>query len=151
MVLPSTVDSIKMRLKPGRDPEKAISTFIKKVTDFGPALTTLALPERIRELDKPLPADVFSRYWKGVKKMVDNDTDFVDVEIFECDEDVRKGWMSNAKNYNKGKAEILETTTVNGWSMVNNLTHKAKEFAQHQRHAMENFAGKVLINQGLDN
>ena len=147
LVMPSTFDSVKMRIKPGREVSQAVETFIRKVTNFGPQLTQLALPDRIRELDQPMPADFFARTWKGIKKIVDNDTDFVDVDIFEVEEEKRKDWIANARDYMKGKAESLEMTTVNGWKMVNNLTHRAKEFDQHKCHQMENYAGKLLINQ----
>jgi hypothetical protein len=147
MVMPSTIDSIKMRLKPGRDIEKGIDTFLQKAEKQGPHLGSMALPARIIELDNPMNADTFSKYWKGIKKVVDNDADFTDVQVFECTDEDRKDWMSNSKAYSRGRAEKLETTTVNGWAMVNNLTHLAKEFDQRTRHAMENFAGKILINQ----
>jgi len=143
MTLPATVGMAKLRAKPNRELDISISNFVEQTARL--AINAEVIGANLKGLDRSLNVAEFSKYWKGLRKVV-RDPEHIDEHIFEVDEDQRKIWMAQERGNKKKPLEIeMEETSVNGWRMINNLTDQAKSFDQLTQRKLEAFGGKILM------
>ena len=146
MTMPVKSGYAKLRSKPGRDIMVSVNNFLTQVRRL--SLDSADLERQLRALNRPLNPLEFTKYFKGLDKVI-RDKEFLDDEVFEISSDDRSLVLSQERAFKKGSLTELEDTRVNGYRMVNNLTNKAKEFEQMTRQKMEAYGGKILADQEI--
>ena len=144
MTMPTRVGFVKLRSKVGRKIDVAVTRFLKNVQQLSVDATNTE--RQFKSLNRPFNVVEFSKYWKGVEKIV-RDPEAVDDDIFKVDTEERRIYMAQDRAYKKGTLDKIEPTKVNGYKMVNNLTDRAKEFEQTIQAKMEAFGGKIVADQ----
>jgi hypothetical protein len=146
LTMPVKTGYAKLRAKPGRDIMISVNNFLTQVRSL--SLDSAALGHQLKSLDRSFNPLEFTRYFKGLDKVL-KDKEFLDEEIFEVSAEDRGLYLSQERAFKKGNLEELPNTPVNGYRMVNNLTNKAKEFEQMTRQKMEAYGGKILSEQEI--
>lgn len=145
MTMPSKEGFVKLRNKFGRNIEAGLDNFLLKLSEM--TVDTNRLENQIKSLHRPLNVVEYARYFKGIQGII-NDEDYVDTSIFKTDRDQRLIYLAQDRAYKKGVLTKLENTALNGYSVLNNLTHKAKSFDQDTRLKLESYAGSMIVGQG---
>jgi hypothetical protein len=144
MTMPTKIGFAKLRSRVGRKIDVSVARFLTHVRDM--VVDTKEIEQGLRSLNRPLNVMEFSKYWKGLSKVV-RDDELLDDDIFQVKEEDRKLFMAQERALKKGSLEKADPTKVNGYRMVNNLTDKAKEFEQSIQNKLEAFGGKIVADQ----
>jgi len=142
MTLPTRIGYAKLRIKEGREVSVSLNNFINQIQKM--SLDLELIDSSLRDLDRSLIIDEFSRYWKGLRKIV-RDDEYLDQEIFQVEQEERQLYLAQDRVAKKDPEMELEETPVNGYDLMNNVTLKAKEFDQSTRRKMEAYGGKILM------
>lgn len=145
MLMPTKLGFAKLRAKPGRDISVSLANFLNQVSSM--MVDSKLIGQRLRELNRPLISSEFSRSWKGLMKIV-RDDGFLEEQIFEVSEEQRKLWLAEDRAHKKDPEIPLTKTTVNGYTMLNSITHRAKKFDQTTRKKLEVYSGKIIMGFG---
>ena len=80
MVLPTKIGSAKMRTKPTRDVDISVNNFLHQVAQL--MMNSKSVENRLKDMNRHIDSEEFSRYWKGLSKIHRDDT-FLEEEVFE--------------------------------------------------------------------
>ncbi len=144
MTMPSKEGFVKLRNKFGRNIEAGLDNFLEKLSEM--TIDTNKFETNLKSLKRPLNVVEYAKYFKGIQGII-KDEDYVDTSIFKIDRDQRLIYLAQDRAYKKGILTKLENTNLNGYSVLNNLTHKAKSFDQEQRLKLESYAGSMISGQ----
>jgi len=144
MTMPSKEGFVKLRNKFGRNIEAGLDNFLLKLSEM--TVDTNRLENQLKGLKRPLNVVEYAKYFKGIQGII-KDEDYVDTSIFKIDRDQRLIYMAQDRAYKKGVLTKLEKTSLNGYSVLNNLTHKAKSFDQDTRLKLEAYSGQMITGQ----
>lgn len=144
MTMPSKEGHVKLRNKFGRNIESGLDNFLLKLSEM--TVDTNRLEQQLKDLKRPLNVLEYSKYYKGIQGII-KDEDYVDTSIFKIDRDQRLIYLAQDRAYKKGVLTKLENTNLNGYSVLNNLTDKAKGFDQDTRLKLEAYSGQMITGQ----
>tara|TARA_R100000278_G_scaffold77128_1_gene60005 strand:- start:189 stop:1280 length:1092 start_codon:yes stop_codon:yes gene_type:complete len=144
MTMPSREGFVKLRNKFGRNIDNALDNFLYKLGEM--AMNTQGIEDQIKSLNRPLNVLEYAKYYKGIQGII-KDEDYTDTSIFKIDKDQRLIYLAQDRAYKKGVLSKLEKTNLNGYSVLNRLTDKAKSFDQDQRQKLEAYAGQMIAGQ----
>lgn len=144
MTMPSSEGFVKLRNKFGRNIESGLDNFLLKLSEM--TVDTNKLEAQLKDLKRPLNVLEYAKYYKGIQGII-KDEDYVDTSIFKMDRDQRLIYMAQDRAYKKGVLTKLENTNLNGYSVLNNLTDRAKSFDQDTRLKLEAYSGQMITGQ----
>lgn len=144
MTMPSREGFLKLRNKFGRNIDNALDNFLEKLTEM--SMNTTLIENQLKSLNRPLNVLEYAKYYKGIQGII-KDEDYTDTSIFKVDKDQRLIYLAQDRAYKKGVLSKLEKTNLNGYSVLNNLTDRAKSFEQDQRQKLEAYAGTMISSE----